>query len=128
MILSYYSSPLNPIKKCQIEVKVMYVVSITRFPVSKGKEVGERFIEASKKFPLDRSLEKQILKMAARIVGDEVVSITISEVKEGKFEEVFKRSHEVMVFYKDIEGIKFDVQPYLSGTEAFPLVGLEMPE
>jgi len=106
----------------------MYIVSTTRFPISKGEEVGKRFIEASKKFPYDRSLEKQILRMAAKIVGDEVVSITISEVKEGKFEEVFKRSHEVMVFYKDIEGIKFDVQPYLSGTEAFPLVGLEMPE
>ncbi|MFW9950101.1 MAG: hypothetical protein ACFFKA_08250 [Candidatus Thorarchaeota archaeon] len=106
----------------------MYMVSITKFPVNKGKEVGERFIEAAKKFPPDRTLEKEILRMAAKITGDEVVSITISEVKEGKFQEAFKRSHEVMMFYSDIEGIKFDVQPYLSGVEAFPLVGLKMPE
>jgi len=106
----------------------MYMVSITKFPVNKGKEVGERFIEATKKFPPDRTLEKEILRMAAKITGDEVTSITISEVKEGKFQEAFKRSHEVMMFYSDIEGIKFDVQPYLSGVEAFPLVGLKMPE
>jgi Tfp pilus assembly ATPase PilU len=106
----------------------MYMVSITKFPVSKGKEVSERFIEATKKFPPDRTLEKEILRMAAKITGDEVVSIAISEVKEGKFQEVFKRSHEVMMFYSDIEGISFDVQPYLSGVEALPLVGLKMPE
>ncbi len=105
----------------------MYMVSITKFPVSKGKEVGKRFIEASKKFPPDRTIDKQILRMAARIVGDEVVSITISEVKEGKFQEAFQRSHEIQMFYSDIEGMKFDVQPYLSGVESFPLVGLEMP-
>ncbi|MFW9943064.1 MAG: hypothetical protein ACFFFT_18650 [Candidatus Thorarchaeota archaeon] len=106
----------------------MYIVSITKFPVSKGKEVGERFIEATKKFPPDRTIEKEILRMAAKITGDHVVSIGISEVKEGKFQEAFQRGHEVMMFYSDIEGISFDVQPYLSGVEAFPLVGLKMPE
>ena len=65
--------------------------------------------------------------MAARIVGDEVVSITISEVKEGKFQEAFKRSHEVMMFYSDIEGIKFSTEIYLSGVETFPMIGFEMP-
>ena len=63
----------------------MYVVSITRFPVSKGKEVGERFLEAAKKFPPDRTLEKEILRMAAKITGNEVVTIGVSEVKEGKY-------------------------------------------
>ena len=106
----------------------MYIVTITKFPVNKGKEVGERYLEAAKKFPPDRSLQKEILRMAAKITGDQVVSIGISEVKEGKFQEAFQRSHEAMMFYADIEGISFDVQPYLSGIEAFPLVGLKMPE
>jgi len=105
----------------------MYVVTTTRFPINKGKEVGERYIEMVKKYPPNRTLEKTVLQMAARIEGDEVVSIGITEVKEGKFEEVFKLSHEIQMFYADIGGISFDVKPYLSGVEAFPLVGLEMP-
>lgn len=106
----------------------MYMVSITKFPVSKGKEVGERYIEATKKYPTDRTLEKEVLRMAAKISGDEVITISITEVKEGKFQEAYQRSHEIMLFYSDIEGISFDAQPYLSGVEALPLVGLKMPE
>ena len=105
----------------------MYIVTITKFPINKGKEVGERYLEQAKKYPPDKTLQKTILRMAARIVGDEVISIGITEVKEGKFEEVFKLSHEIQMMYADIEGISFDVKPYLSGIEAFPLVGLEMP-
>jgi hypothetical protein len=106
----------------------MYIVTITRFPINRGKEVGERYLEQAKKYPPNRTLEKTILRMAARIDGNEVVSIGITEVKEGKFEEVFKLSHEIQMMYADIEGITFEVKPYLSGIEAFPLVGLEMPE
>ncbi|HUW89440.1 MAG TPA: hypothetical protein VMV43_02875 [Candidatus Nanopelagicaceae bacterium] len=107
---------------------MVIIVSTTRFPVSKAKEVSERFIEVTKKFPPDRTLEKQILRMAARITGDEVESISITEVKEGKYEEVYKRSTKIQVMYTDIKGMKFKLQTFLSGTDALPMIGLEMPE
>jgi len=34
----------------------------------------------------------------------------------------------MQLMYADIEGIKFKVQTFLSGIDALPMVGLEMPE
>ena len=129
MILSYYSTPLNPIFISQIEVKVMVIVlTTTRFPVSKGREVSERYIEVEKEFPPDRSLSKVILRLAARIDGDEIEGIGLSEVKEGKYEEFLKRMMKMTLKYADIEGFSSKSEVFLSGVDALPMVGLEMPE
>jgi hypothetical protein len=129
MILSYYSSPLNPIFKILIEVKVMVIVlSTTRVPISKVKEVGKRYLEVTKKFPTDKTLGKEILRLAGRITGDEIEVIGLTEVKEGKYDEYLERSTKIQLMYADIEGIKFKVDLFLSGVKAMPLVGFEMPE
>lgn len=107
---------------------MVIIVSTTRFPVSKAKEVGQRFIEVAKKYPPDKSLEKTILRLATRVIDNEVEAISVSEVKEGKYEEVIKRATEQQILYADIEGMKFRVDTYFSGVEAMPMVGLEMPE
>ena len=107
---------------------MVLVLSTTRFPISKAKEVGKRFIEVSKEFPPDKSLEKVILRLAARVTGNEIESIGLSEVKEGKYEEVLKRSMMLQLKFADIEGINFKNEIFLSGVAAFPMVGLEMPE
>jgi hypothetical protein len=103
-------------------------LSTTRFPISKAKEVSKRYIEVMKEFPPDRSLEKVILQLAARVTGNEIESIGLSEVKEGKYEEVLKRSMKLQLRFADIEGIYFKNEIFLSGVAAFPMVGLEMPE
>jgi hypothetical protein len=107
---------------------MVIVLGITRFPVSKAKEVTKRFIEVTKEFPPDRTIDKQILRMAARIVGDEIESITLTEVKEGKYEVYFKRSMMLLLKYADIEGFTSKSEVFLSGVEALPMVGFEMPE
>ena len=107
---------------------MVLVLSTTRFPVSKAKEVSKKYIEVAKEFPPDKTLAKDILQLAARITGNEVESIGLSEVKEGKYEEFLKRSMMLQLEFADIEGIKFKNEIYLSGVTAFPMVGLEMPE
>jgi len=107
---------------------MVLILSTTRFPISKAKEVSERYIEVTKEFPPDRSLEKVILRLAARVTGNEIESIGLSEVKEGKYEEVLKRSMMLQLKFADIEGITFKNEIFLSGVAAFPMVGLEMPE
>ena len=107
---------------------MVLILSTTRFPISKAKEVSERYIEVTKEFPPDKSLEKVILRLAARVIGNEIESIGLSEVKEGKYEEVLKRSMKLQLKFADIEGINFKNEIFLSGVAAFPLVGLEMPE
>ncbi|MFX1571096.1 MAG: hypothetical protein ACFFCV_22380 [Promethearchaeota archaeon] len=107
---------------------MVVIVSTTRFPVSKAKEVGQRYTEVAKKYPPDRSLEKVMVRMVARIIDDEIETIGVTEVKEGKYEEVLKRATEQQLLYADIEGMKFKVDTFFSGVEAMPMVGLEMPE
>ena len=129
MILSYSSTLFNPFKKYQIEVKVMVIIlTTTRFPVNKGREVSEKYIEVSKEFPPDRSLGKEILRLAARLTGNEVESIGLSEVKEGKYEEFLKRGMLIQLKYADIEGFTTKSEVFISGVDAFPMIGLKMPE
>ena len=107
---------------------MVLVLSTTRFPISKAKEVTKKYIEVSKEFPPDKSIAKDILRLAARVTGNEIESIGLSEVKEGKYEEFLKRTMMLQLKYADIEGIKFKNEIFLSGVAAFPMVGLEMPE
>ena len=104
------------------------VISITTFPYDRAKEVAERFIEVSKKFPPDRSLEKPILRMAARIAEGGIETIAITEVKDGKYDEFMKHVTKVQMEYFNIEWIKFKSFTYLTGVDAMSLVGLVMPE
>jgi hypothetical protein len=107
---------------------MVIVLTTTRFPVSKGKEVSEKYIEVTKEFPPDRSIAKEILRLAARITGNEIESIGLSEVKEGKYEEFLKRTMMIRLKYANIEGFTSKSEVFLSGVEAFPMIGLEMPE
>jgi len=106
---------------------MVIVVSITTFPYSKTQEVAERFVEVSKKIPPNRDLEKPILRMAARIAKNGIETISITEVKEGKYNEYMKHESKVQMEYFDIEGMKFKSYTYLTGIDALSLVGMLMP-
>ncbi|MFX0103926.1 MAG: hypothetical protein ACFE75_00350 [Candidatus Hodarchaeota archaeon] len=64
-------------------------------PYGKEKEVGQKYIEITKKYPLDRSLEKNLvpLGVGATIKGHKVISVT--DVKKGKYEDMIKRISEM---------------------------------
>ncbi|MHA1670948.1 MAG: hypothetical protein ACTSV5_10290 [Promethearchaeota archaeon] len=107
---------------------MVFILGIATFPLSKAKEVSERFIEVTKEFPLDRPLGKQIMRLAARITGDQVESISLTEIKEVKYEEYLKQLTMDLVKYSNIEEFKYKHKIYLSGVDTFPMIGLEMPE
>jgi hypothetical protein len=107
---------------------MVLIVSTSRFPLSKAKEVSKKYIEVRKKFKIDRSLEKPVLQLGARIYDDYVETISITEVKEGKYEELMKIITAQQLMYEDIEGIKFRTETFFSGAEALPMVGFEMPD
>ena len=107
---------------------IVLLLSTTRFPISKAKEVSKIYIEVSKEFPTDKTLEKVILQLGTRIIGNEIEAITLVEVKEGKYEEILDRTTKLQLRYADIEGINFKVDLFLSGVKALPMVGFKMPE
>ena len=107
---------------------MVLVLTTTRFPINKGREVSEKYIAVEKELPPDRSLSKVILRLAARIDGDVIEGIGLSVVKEGKYEEFLKRMMKMTLKYADIEGFSSKSEVFLSGVDALPMVGLEMPE
>jgi hypothetical protein len=107
---------------------MVIVVSTTTFPYNKVKDVAKLFLEVTKKLPANRELEKPILRMAARVSEEGLKTISITEVKDGKYKEFMKHLSKVEMEYFQIEGLKFNVETYLSGIDAMSLVGMEMPE
>jgi len=107
---------------------MVVVMSTSYFPAAKSEEVGKKYLEVLKKYPPDRSISKLILRVAVRITPDGMKAFTISEVKEGKFNEFMKLAYEQILLYSEIEGYRSEIEVCMSGAEALPLVGLEMPE
>lgn len=107
---------------------MVIVMSTSYFPADKSEEVGKKYIEVTKKFPPDRSISKPILRVGVRVTTDGMKVISISEVKEGKFNEFVNRSYQQVLMFSEIEGYRTESEVYLTGTEAMPLVGLKMPE
>ena len=107
---------------------MVLVMSTSYFPASKSNEVGKKYIEITKKYPADRSLSKVVIPVAVRITPNGMKAFTISEVKEGKFKEFMNRVYQQILEYSEIEGYRSEVEIFMSGTEAMPLVGLKMPE
>ncbi|MFX0031381.1 MAG: hypothetical protein ACFE8V_12265 [Promethearchaeota archaeon] len=107
---------------------MVIVLATTYFPADKSTEVGKKYLEVLKKFPTDRSIDKPILPVAVRTTSRGMKAISVTEVKDGKFKEYMKRFYQNILEYFDIEGYKVDFEVFMSGAEALPLVGLEMPE
>ena len=107
---------------------MVVVMSTSYFPAAKSAEVGKKYLEVLKKYPPDRSISKVILRVAVRITPDGMKAFSISEVKEGKFNVFMKQAYEQILLYSDIEGYRSEIEVFMTGTEALPLVGLDMPE
>jgi len=107
---------------------MVYIIITAKFPPSKAKEVGKRYLEVVKKYPLDKSLEKQIFRGAIRSTGDAITTIGISEPREGKMKEFILHQQEVEAMFHDIEGFQYTIDIWFNLVEALGVIGLEAPE
>ncbi len=98
------------------------------FPPGKSAEIGKKYIEIMKKYPRDKSLYKVVLDVGVRATKDGMNSISMLEVKEGKFKESMEIVSKRQLMLSEIEGYSYETNVFMSGTEAMPLVGLAMPE
>ena len=90
-------------------------------PHAKASEAGKLFIEASKKYPGDRSLSKVLLNNAKVVSAD--------EIKEGKLKDYLALQNKGLLFIANgIEGYKYQVEVMSSIVEAMDIVGLKPPE
>ncbi|HUW89055.1 MAG TPA: hypothetical protein VMV43_00900 [Candidatus Nanopelagicaceae bacterium] len=107
---------------------MVMVVSTSWFPTSKSSEVGKKYLEILKQFPPDKTISKLIVPVGVRTTSEGMKAFTISEIKEGKLKEFMDLAYKQILIYSEIEGYKTEMEFYMSGAEALPLVGLKMPE
>ena len=107
---------------------MVLVVSTSYFPANKSAEVGKTYLEVQKQFPRDKTLSKALVPVGVKITPEGMKSFVVSEVKEGKLKEFLERVYKEILIYSKIEGYRANVEVFMSGTEAMPLVGLKMPE
>ena len=108
---------------------MVLLVSQTWYPASEVDKGGKVYLEAMKKFPDDRTLGKPILRSAVKIEKEGVHGIAIFSVKEGKFKAAMDLVvNRMLLFGKEIKGIKMALDTYYDLAEALPFVGLSAPE
>jgi len=98
------------------------------FPAKNSAEAGKKYLEILKKFPRDKTLGKVIVPVGVKITKEGMKTFSVMEVKEGKFKEAMELSYNRLLAYSEIEGYTAEIEIYMSGTEALPLVGLQMPQ
>lgn len=98
-------------------------------PHAKASEAGKLFIEASKKFPGDRSLSKDLLNNAVAATKEGYKVVSASEIKEGKLNAFIAQLNKTLLFIANgIEGYKYQVEVMSSIVEAMDILGLKPPE
>ena len=107
---------------------MVMVVSTSWFPTSKSGEVGKKYLEVLKQFPPNKTISKVLVRVGVRTTPDGMKAFSISEIKEGKLKEFMDLAYKQILIYSEIEGYRTEMEFYMSGIEALPLVGLEMPE
>ena len=106
---------------------MVYIMLTTWGPMSKVAEVGKIYLEV-RKTPIDKSIMKRVVAMGIRVVKEGVRNTSIYDVKPGKVEEALADMTKRMLAFSVIEGFECQMEVLMSGTEAMPLVGLQMPE
>ena len=99
------------------------------FPHAKASEAGKMYIEALKKYPVDKSLSKELLNNAVAATKEGYKAVSADEIKEGKLNEYIARANEQLLFFaKGIEGYKYQIEIMSTVIEAMDVLGLKPPE
>ncbi|MFW9999649.1 MAG: hypothetical protein ACFE9Q_00345 [Candidatus Hodarchaeota archaeon] len=107
---------------------MVLIMTTSWIPYGKEKEVGQKYLAVTKKYPMDRSLENNLVPMGVKATKKGIKVFSVTEAKEGKYEQLLKRITEMQLAYSEIEGFRYKVETFLTGLDAMPMVGLRMPE
>ena len=97
------------------------------WPAGKGAEVGKVYLEAMKKFPDDKSIEKPIIRAAFWAEKEGMHAVSISSIKPGKVKEAMDLATNRLLMLSSIEGYVYIIHIAYDLPEAMPLVGLAAP-
>ena len=103
------------------------MVSESWWPAGKSAEVGKLYLEAVKKFPDDRSIDKPIIRGAFWAEKEGMHAVTISSIKPGKVKESMDLETNRVLMLSSVEGFIYTIHVAYDLPEAMPFVGLAPP-
>ena len=106
----------------------MVVIVVTfLFPHAKSPQVAKKNIEMIQKYPSDPSISKTAC-LAANPTLDGMKVLAMIEVAKGKVSEAIDRlGKQYQEFALEIEGLKYQMETYMSIAEAYKLLSMEPP-
>ena len=103
-----------------------YIFIKTVYPTHKIDEVVKKYLEVLPKYPPDPSLGETVAA-ATNATEQGIISLTVYEVKEGKFEEAMNRWMTGAAEYRNIEGLEYSIETWATAVEAFGSIGKTPP-
>lgn len=104
-----------------------FIFSKIIYPPHKIDELVKKYIEILPKYPPDPSLAEVALG-ATKATEEGIVSLTVFEVKEGKFQEAFNLVTRNTSAFRTVEGVKYSIEVWATTIEAFAAIGMTPPE
>ena len=105
-----------------------YLITTSTYPSDKAAEVAEQYLQAMEKYPNDDNLEIDIIPGAVKSNHQGIRVLGITEVKEGKLEEAYKKKVQRMVSFQGIQGFEYSIDINLTIIEALGMLGISPPE
>ena len=104
-----------------------YIVSFVKYPSHIASKVAKKYLELMQKFPPDDSLGENIIPSAVKITDEGIRILSVSRVKEGKFEEAWRLAGERRAFFLDVEGYEASLEVWGTVGEALRTIGMNLP-
>ncbi|MBY8984575.1 MAG: hypothetical protein KGD65_05900 [Candidatus Lokiarchaeota archaeon] len=96
------------------------------YPTHKIDEVVKKNLEIIPNYPPDPSRGETVVQ-AARGVEQGIESLTIFEVKQGKFDETMATWMKIAAEFRNIEGLEYSIEVWATNPEAMGSLGLTPP-
>jgi len=101
----------------------------TRWPHSESEAVGKAYLEVMKKYPADKTLYKPVVSACVKATTEGFKGLAVDDVKEGKLQETLDLVYRRMLMFGNlVKALKYEIEVFMAGVEAMPMVGLKMPE
>ncbi|MFX1445142.1 MAG: hypothetical protein ACFFHV_17140 [Promethearchaeota archaeon] len=108
-----------------------YIVVTAWYPSHLGTELGKKYLEVLKKYPLSKSPGKVIIPVMVTTTKKGIKVMSITEFKDDDPQmhaDVLNWANNNMVEYMNIKGFEYKTRLWGSIQASMELIGLKMPE
>ncbi len=104
-----------------------YIVVTLNYPSHIAQEVTEKYFEALKQYPFDRTLGKEVISGAVTTNSRGVVAVSVMNVKEGKLNEAVPWMDKRMALFLPVKGCEYKTRVWSTIVEALDNIGMKLP-